>query len=320
MKKAPPTEPTAVRYLEIDESREGQRLDNFLIGQLKGVPKSRVYRILRRGEVRVNGGRVSADYRLETGDRVRIPPVRQGVRVERAGGAAEFGWLRDRVLYEDDDLLVLDKPAGLPVHGGSGVAVGVIEALRLLRPEQTMLELVHRLDRDTSGCLLIAKRRATLLGLHEMLRAGQMEKRYLALVKGRWRGGERLIQAPLARDRVRGVERLVGVSDEGKVADSRFAPKGSYGPATLMEITLLTGRMHQARVHAVHAGHPIAGDDKYGEREFNRDLRAVGLRRLFLHAARLRFAHPTRGVKIDIEAPLPPELATVLERLHEAPV
>lgn len=304
-----------VRYVEVDASREGQRLDNFLLGQLKGVPKSHVYRLLRRGEVRVNGGRVKPEYRLEAGDRVRIPPVRQAPRVQPGGEG--FEWLLERVLYEDDDVLVLDKPAGLPVHGGSGVAVGVIEALRALRPEGQMLELVHRLDRDTSGCLLLAKRRAALLALHRALRDGHMEKRYLALLHGRWRGGARRIDVPLARDIERGGERLVGVSEEGKAAESRFTPKGFYGPATLVEIALVTGRTHQARVHAAHTGHPIAGDDKYGVRDFNRELRSLGLKRMFLHAARLQFVHPSRDARLEVEAPLPRELSNILERLRE---
>lgn len=304
-----------VRYVEVDESREGQRLDNFLLGQLKGVPKSHVYRLLRRGEVRVNGGRVKPEYRLEAGDRVRIPPVRQKPRVQPGGEG--FEWLIDRVLYEDEDLMVLDKPAGLPVHGGSGVPVGLIEALRALRPEIPDLELVHRLDRDTSGCLLLAKRRPVLVELHRALRDGEMEKRYLALLQGRWRGGARRITASLARDQLQGGERRVGVSDEGKEAESRFIPKGFYGPATLVEVALVTGRTHQARVHAVYAGHPIAGDEKYGERSFNREMAALGLKRLFLHAATLRFPHPGHNADLEVESPLPPDLHHVLERLRE---
>lgn len=318
MKKTAAAEKGGVRYVEVDASREGQRLDNFLLGQLKGIPKSHIYRVLRRGEVRVNSGRAAPDYRLQAGDRVRIPPLRQGPS-PRVTDAHGFEWLRERFLYEDDDLLVLDKPAGIPVHGGSGVAVGVIEALRQLRPELPMLELAHRLDRGTSGCLLLAKRRSALLALHAMLRAGAIEKRYRALVRGRWRGGARRVSAPLEQDRARSGERRVGVAEAGKTAESKFQPQGFFGPATLMEIRLYTGRMHQARVHAAFTGHPVAGDDKYGERDFNRELRAVGLRRLFLHAAHLRFAHPVTGAKIEVESPLPPELAAVLERLRESP-
>lgn len=305
-----------MRYVDIDVSRHGQRLDNFLLAQLKGIPKSHVYRVLRRGEVRVNSARANASYRLQAGDRVRIPPVRLR-RVENADAGGGFDWLASRVLYEDDDFVVLDKPAGLAVHGGSGVALGLIEAFRQLRPDSPMLELAHRLDRDTSGCLLIAKRRPALLALHDMLRRGAIEKRYLALVKGRWRGGERRISVPLKRDRVRHGERLVGVASQGRLAESGFAPQSFYGPATLMEITLYTGRTHQARVHAAYTGHPIAGDAKYGEREFNRELQRLGLRRLFLHAARLRFVHPSTRAKIEVRAPLPQELATVLDRLRE---
>lgn len=318
MKPTSPPEKGGVRYVEIDESREGQRLDNFLLGQLKGVPKSHVYRVLRKGEVRVNSGRAAADYRLQAGDRIRIPPLRQGEKA-RPSQPKALEWLQERVLFEDDDLMVIDKPSGLPVHGGSGVTTGLIEGLRAARADVPMLELVHRLDRGTSGCLLIAKRRAVLLKLHQMLRDGQIEKRYIALVRGRWRGGPRDISAPLERGDAQGGRRKIEVGDDGKEAKSRFHPAGFFGPATLMEIRLYTGRMHQARVHSVVAGHPIAGDDKYGERDFNRELRPLGLRRLFLHAARLRFAHPTTGNMMEIDSPLPNELNTVLERLREAP-
>lgn len=314
--KAEQRAPSAVRYVEIDENRAGQRLDNFLIGQLKGVPKSRVYRLLRRGEVRVNRGRVGPDYRLQEGDSVRLPPVREAPPREIVAEADDYEWLLTRILYEDDALIAIDKPAGFAVHGGSSVIVGVIEALRLLRPQAPFLELVHRLDRSTSGCLLLAKSRPALLAMHQMLQAGEVDKRYTALIKGRWRGGAAEISAPLARDRRRGDERLVGVSEDGREAETRFVPKGTYGPATLVEIHLLTGRTHQARVHAAHVGHPIAGDDKYGDRELNRKLRPLGLRRLFLHAVSLRFKHPLSDRKMVCEAPLPPELSTVLERLR----
>lgn len=316
MKKNGAGEQKGVRLIEIDESRAGQRLDNFLLGQLKGVPRSHVYRLLRRGEVRVNGGRAKPDHRLEAGDRVRVPPVRTAAATP-PGGAAGFEWLNGRVLYEDDKLLVLDKPAGLAVHGGSGVAVGLIEALRSLRPQNPFIELAHRLDRDTSGCLLLAKDRPVLLSLHRMFRSGEIEKRYLALVRGRWRGGPREISAALERGPERGGERRVEVRAGGREATSRFSSRGNYGPATLVEIRLYTGRTHQARVHAAHIGHPIAGDEKYGERDFNRAMRDLGLRRLFLHAASLRFAHPAGRGRIAVEAALPPELLRLLERLRE---
>ena len=313
--------PAAVRYLEIDESRAGQRLDNFLIATLKGVPKSRIYRILRKGEVRINKGRARPDYRLEPGDVVRIPPLRlapPALKLEKPEAVEGYAWLLPRILYEDDDLLVVNKPAGLAVHAGSGVSVGLIEALRALRPETAFLELAHRLDRDTSGCLLLAKSRAALLALHRLLRDGKMEKRYLALVAGAWRGGTREVNVSLEKNRPRSGERMVEVSEGGKEAASLFTPHQRFGAASLMEIRLLTGRTHQARVHAAHVGHPIAGDDKYGDREFNRRLRRLGLKRMFLHAQRLQFAHPVSSCKMEVEAPLPTELSALLERLtHE---
>lgn len=318
MKRNAADPPQGVRFLEIDETRAGQRLDNFLLGQLKGVPRSHVYRLLRRGEVRVNGRRAKPDQRLEAGDRVRLPPVRTAPAAPRSAGAG-FDWLNDRVLYEDNELLVLDKPAGFAVHGGSGVTVGLIEALRASRPGSPMIELAHRLDRDTSGCLLLAKDRRVLLALHRMFREGQIEKRYLALIRGRWRGGPREVSAALERGPKRGGERRVEVRLGGREAASRFIPRGHYGPATLVEILLHTGRTHQARVHAAYLGHPIAGDDKYGERDFNREMRSLGLHRLFLHAASLRFAHPSGQARIAVEAPLPPELAHLLKRLREEP-
>ena len=321
MKKAVDPATPAVRYLEIDETRAGQRLDNFLIATLKGVPKSHIYRILRKGEVRINKGRARPDYRLEEGDVVRIPPLRQAPPPLKAGGpeAAEgYAWLLPRILFEDDDLMVVNKPAGLAVHAGSGVSVGLIEALRGLRPQAPFLELAHRLDRETSGCLLLAKSRPALIALHRMLRDGKMEKRYLALVAGAWRGGAREVRASLEKNRPRSGERMVEVSEDGREAASHFTPQQRFGSASLMEIRLLTGRTHQARVHAAHLGHPIAGDDKYGDREFNRRLQRLGLKRMFLHAQRLRFMHPVNGCKMDVEAPLPAELSSLLERLaHE---
>jgi 23S rRNA pseudouridine955/2504/2580 synthase len=305
---------TAVRYIEIGESRSGQRLDNFLVATLKGVPKSRIYRLMRKGEVRVNRSRARPDYRLQPGDVVRLPPVR--LRPAPMPAAGDFSWLAGRILYEDEALLAVDKPAGLAVHAGSGIMLGLIEALRGLRPEAPMLELVHRLDRDTSGCLLVAKSRPALLALHHALRAGRVQKQYLALVKGRW-SRPQTVTAALEKNRLASGERRVRVRPTGKEAASRFVPRQVYPDMTLVEIGLLTGRTHQARVHAAHAGHPIAGDDKYGDREFNRRLRAKGLRRLFLHASRLDFTHPTRGCKMSIEAPLASELSGFLEQRRD---
>ena len=310
----------AVRYLEIDESRAGQRLDNFLIATLKGVPRSHIYRILRKGEVRINKGRARPDYRLEPGDVVRIPPLRQSSAkdLDPQQAAEGFAWLLPRILYEDEDLMVVNKPAGLAVHGGTGIGVGLIEALRGLRPEAPFLELAHRLDRDTSGCLLLAKTRPALLALHRMLRDGKMEKHYIALTAGAWRGGKREVSLALEKNSPSSGERKVAVSTEGKEATSLFMPRQRFSFSTLMEIKLITGRTHQARVHAAHLGHPIAGDDKYGDREFNQRLQRLGLKRLFLHALRLHFTHPQTGSKMDFEAPLPAELSSLLERLaHE---
>jgi 23S rRNA pseudouridine955/2504/2580 synthase len=315
MKKPHDTPASGVRHVEIDSSRDGQRLDNFLIGVLKGVPKSHVYRLLRKGEVRVNKGRAKPDYRLQAGDSVRLPPVRVAAAAAPKAGGRGFEWLSERILFEDDHLIVMDKPAGLSVHSGSGVSVGLIEALRALRPDATQLELAHRLDRDTSGCLLIAKTRPALLALHRLLKEGGVRKHYLAIVKGRWRGGPRDVSAALDTGHRQDGQRRVRVGDEGKEATSRFVPLNAFSQASLVEIELFTGRTHQARVHAAHLGHPIAGDDKYGDWDFNRVIRAYGLDRLALHAARVRFDHPVTGRKMQFESPLPAELSHVLERM-----
>lgn len=321
VKKSARTAPAApARQVEIDAGHDGQRLDNFLMTALKGVPKTHIYRIVRKGEVRINKGRVKPDYRLKSGDIVRIPPLRTAgaeirARLTAPQAAADFEWLTERIVYEDEALIALDKPSGLAVHGGSGVSLGLIEALRALRPQARFLELVHRLDRDTSGCLLVAKKRAALVGLHAQLRDGKFDKRYLALIKGPWTGGARRVEATLVKHERPSGERRVRVAAEGKDSASRFSPSRRYTDATLVEVRLLTGRTHQARVHAAHIGQPIAGDDKYGDGEFNQRLRALGLKRLFLHAASLGFAHPVHGEKLWIEAPLPAELVQLLGRL-----
>jgi 23S rRNA pseudouridine955/2504/2580 synthase len=315
----------AVRHLEIDAAHAGQRLDNFLIRELKGVPKTHIYRLVRKGEVRINKGRCRPDTRLAAGDVVRIPPVRgrdaQARHLPAAVAPGDLEWLEGRVLYEDEALLAIDKPSGLAVHGGSGVSLGLIESLRRLRPHAPMLELVHRLDRDTSGCLLVAKKRAALTGLHAQLREGGVDKRYLALVAGGWSGKARRVDAPLAKYHLDSGERRVSVEDAGKESASRFTPQRVYRhgalAATLVEVKLLTGRTHQARVHAAHIGHPIAGDDKYGDPAFNRATRALGLTRLFLHASALRFRHPVSGAALALAAPLPAELAALLDRLAQ---
>ncbi len=308
----------AARSVEIGTDEAGQRIDNFLITRLKGVPKSRVYRILRRGEVRVNRGRVTAAYRLQAGDTVRIPPLRMGAEpASPAAGSSLPGRLASAVLYEDDHLLVLDKPSGVAAHGGSGIALGAIEALRAARPDAPFLELVHRLDRETSGCLMVAKKRSALRDLHEQLRAHAVDKRYLLLVQGVWRGGGRRVDLALARNLRRGGERVVRVAADGQAATTRFTPLERFTDASLLQARPLTGRTHQIRVHAAALGHPIAGDAKYGDAGFDRTLRGLGLRRLFLHAAALRLARPGGG-EIRVEAPLPPELEAVLDELRRA--
>lgn len=315
-----PTAPS-VQFLEIDETDAGQRLDNFLLRKLKGVPKSRIYRIVRHGEVRINKGRVKPDYRLKDGDIVRIPPIRTASR-QAPTIAKNLDWLEDRVLFEDDVILAIDKPSGMAVHGGSGINLGLIEALRQLRPDHRFLELVHRLDRDTSGVLLIAKKRSALKDLHAQLREGQTKKIYTALLAGTWEGKARRIEASLEKNQLRSGERMVRVSEEGKVAASRFIPSRNYqhietypDGASLVEINLLTGRTHQARVHAAHIGQPIAGDTKYGSAEFNEAMKAYGLKRLFLHASSITFTHPVQSCKMSVESPLAEDLQQVLEKL-----
>jgi len=320
--RAPATEPhesyTSVQHLEVSPDEAGQRLDNFVHRRLAGLPRSRLYRLIRKGEVRVNGRRASAETRLEPHDRIRLPPVwLPSVGAPARPGASLCAQVARSVVYEDERLLVLDKPAGVAVHGGSGVSFGVIEALRALRPRET-LELVHRLDRDTSGCLMVARQPGTLRTLHALMREGAVEKRYLALVRGRWQLGAKRIDVPLRTDlRVAG-ERTVRAGASGKAAVSEFRPVQFFGrTATLMEVTLHTGRTHQIRVHALHAGHPVAGDEKYGDTAFNAELRRLGLARMFLHAHSLSFAWPQRG-EFSINTPLPGELRALLDALATA--
>jgi 23S rRNA pseudouridine955/2504/2580 synthase len=310
---------TKVQHLEVSPEEAGQRLDNFVRKRLGDVPRSRVYRVIRKGEVRVNGRRAGPETRLRASDRIRLPPVRVMPAPEPGRPAADvLARIRAAVIYEDARLLVLDKPSGVAVHGGSGVSSGVIEALRALRPEES-LELVHRLDRETSGCLLVARDAATLRTLHALLREDGFEKRYLTLLKGKWQLGEKRIDVPLRTDTRVGGERTVRADASGKPSTSRFRPVQFFGRlATLMEVTLDTGRTHQIRVHAAHAGHPVAGDPKYGDEAFNRELRALGLRRMFLHASSVSFSWP-QGGEFSVNAPLAAELAEVLERLATAP-
>jgi 23S rRNA pseudouridine955/2504/2580 synthase len=306
--------PVTLRTITADEA--GQRIDNFLMRHFKTVPRSRVYRLLRKGEVRVNRKRVDAEYRIQEGDEVRLPPVRIDAGDEPGRPSSSLLELIERaVIFQDKHLLVIDKPAGVAVHGGSGMSFGVIEAMRASRPRET-LELVHRLDRDTSGCLLVARDRTTLTALHALIRNGGVHKTYLALVAGSWQLGTKRIDAPLATDNRQHGERHVRVAAAGKDSVSVFKPVQFYGPlATLMEVDIPTGRTHQIRVHASFAGHPLLGDDKYGDRERNAELKRHGLKRTFLHAQSVAFEWPGSGVPFHASAPLPPELAAVLDTI-----
>lgn len=307
-----------VQLVTVGPEEADRRLDNFLLARLKGVPRTRIYRIIRSGEVRVNSRRAGPDHRLESGDKVRIPPVRTAPgtagRTVRPEGAA---WIEARVLHEDADCLVLDKPPGLAVHGGSGVSLGAIELLRAARPDAAALGLVHRLDRDTSGCLLVAKRTSSLRRLQAQFREGSVEKTYTALLVGRLNGAERLVDAPLLTTERRGGERHVRVDDSGKPATTRFIVEERLPGATLARVVLLTGRTHQIRVHAAHIGLPLAGDERYGSAPDPVASRC-GLGRLFLHAASLAFESPRDGRVLRVVSPLPEDLAAALRRLRRA--
>ncbi len=313
------TNTPSVYIVTISADEAGQRIDNFLRTHLKGVPKSMLYRILRKGEVRVNKKRIKPEYKLEAGDEVRIPPVRVAEREEVTVSPklSKIASLTDAILFEDDDILVINKPSGTAVHGGSGLSFGVIEGLRALRPEARFLELVHRLDRDTSGILLVAKKRSALRSLHEQLRNKGIQKDYLALVRGNWPSHVKAVQAPLLKNILQSGERVVRVNSEGKPSETRFKVEERYAQATLIKASPITGRTHQIRVHTLHAGHPIAFDDRYGDREFDRQLTSTGLKRLFLHAAALRFTHPQSGEIMRIEAPLDASLKHCLAMLRE---
>ncbi len=304
----------AVRWIDVGEDEAGQRIDNYLIARLKGVPKSHVYRILRSGEVRVNSRRVAASDRVAAGDRIRIPPLRVAERDESVP-APHF---RMPVLHEDEWLLAIDKPSGLAVHGGSGVAHGVIESLRSMRPEARFLELVHRLDRETSGVLLIAKKRSALTALHEMMRERAIDKRYLAGVKGRLRNERQHVRLALAaRSTAEG--KRVAVSEGGQPAETILRRISRGAESSYIEAELLTGRTHQIRVHLAHLGHPVLGDDRYGDFELNHRLRKQGLKRMFLHAASLAFTHPASGEPLTLSAPLPADLARFRDRFLTEP-
>jgi 23S rRNA pseudouridine955/2504/2580 synthase len=300
--------PRAV-LVEVGEESAAQRIDNFLLRRLRGVPKSHVYRVLRSGEVRVNSGRVGPDYRLRIGDRVRVPPVRVSTAVKTAR-PAEFP-----VVHEDAALLVIDKPAGVAVHGGSGLSFGVIESLRAARPQAKVLELAHRLDRDTSGLLILAKKRSALVELHRQLRDGEVEKIYTTIVKGVPAQQVFEVREPLHKYVTGSGERRVSVREGGLTAVTKVRVTKKGSDFSMLEVRLLTGRTHQIRVHLAHAGHPVLGDDKYGDFALNRELAKRGVKRLFLHAARLAFDHPLEKKRLRLESPLPEDMADFAARL-----
>ncbi|MEE9398009.1 MAG: 23S rRNA pseudouridine(955/2504/2580) synthase RluC [Methylococcales bacterium] len=306
-----------VEHVEIDEEIAHQRIDNFLIARLKGVPKSRIYRMMRKGEVRINRGRVKPSQKLEAGDVVRIPPVRiskMPVKVHPGNKITEL--LESRILYEDEALLVLNKPSGMAVHGGTGLAYSVIDGLRLIRPETRFLELVHRLDRETSGCLIVAKKRSALRFLHACFREGRVTKKYLVLLAGIWQRKKMLVDQPLLKNVQKSGERMVVISSAGKRAQTEFRRVRKFSGATLVEAKLITGRTHQIRVHSAYLGHPVAGDERYGESEKLKEMRKMGLSRLFLHAEELVLNHPETGETLHINAPLDEALTSFLTAME----
>ncbi len=315
MNTVPENEKPKVRFVEIFEEDSGQRLDNFLITKLKGVPKTRIYRIIRKGEVRVNKGRIDNKYRLKEGDIVRIPPVRVAIRNNEVDLQPTLKRsLEHDIVYEDEVMIVLNKPSGYAVHGGSGISSGVIEALRSLRPEAHFLELAHRIDKATSGCLLIAKKRSILKQLHDLFRENKVKKTYLALLVGQWERKNMLVTAPLLRSTGKGGERTVKVNKAGKFAETSFRRIKKFKDLTLVEASPKTGRTHQIRVHSAWLGHPIVADERYGEVDVNKKLKLRGFKRLFLHAEQLQFIHPVSHEKMHFQAPLPSELESLLQQ------
>jgi len=304
----------SVRIIDIAQENAQQRIDNFLRLHLKGVPKSMIYRIVRKGEVRVNKKRIKPDYKLQVGDSVRIPPVK--VSPDNALPSPKLNSIKNleaAIVYEDDALMVLNKPSGLAVHGGSGLDFGAIEGLRALRPEARFLELAHRLDKATSGCLVIAKKRSVLRALHEQLRQKTMKKQYVALVRGQWDKKDRLVKEPLLKN---AQDSVVKVSPLGKASETHFKIIQRYQGATLVEASPITGRTHQIRVHAMCKGHNIACDERYGNKEFDHTMQSLGLNRLFLHARDITFFHPVLEKKISVHAPLCLRLSTLLDKLE----
>jgi 23S rRNA pseudouridine955/2504/2580 synthase len=306
-----------VQYIVINSEYTGQRIDNFLITYLKSVPKTRIYRILRKGEVRVNKKRVEPSYRLQANDQVRLPPLHIEERPALPIPSKQLiDLLTSRILFEDKGLLIINKPSGIPVHGGSQVKLGLVEALRYMYPKLPHLELAHRLDSDTSGCLILAKKRGILKEMHDLFRQGKINKIYWALTKGHWKPNELKVEVSLKKNQLSGGERIVRVDNTGKPSITIFRPLEIYKEAMLVEATLLTGRTHQIRVHSQYRKHQIAGDEKYGDREFNQQMRQIGLKRLFLHASIVEFNLPSTNQHIKINAPLDKELEECLTLLE----
>ncbi len=300
--------------MSVDNETSGQRIDNFLFKTLKGVPKSLIYRIIRKGEVRVNKKRIDPDYRLQANDLIRLPPMRVSedlTKIPKKQIPIALDAIR---LYEDENILLINKPAQLSVHGGSFVHAGLIESLRAQYPQYPFLELVHRLDKDTSGCLMIAKNRLSLTMLHELLRSGDVKKTYQLLVMGHWDEDKQLVEMRLLKNRLQSGERMVKMADEGKLARTRFKVLERFSSSTLLQAELLTGRTHQIRAHTAYSGHPIAGDDKYGNREYNKQMRTHGLKRMFLHAYSIRLVLPDSKKIIEVTAKLPEDLLKVLKK------
>lgn len=304
-----------VRHIEISNEQSGQRIDNFLFTQLKGVPKTLIYRVIRKGEVRVNKGRINNKYRLQAGDIVRIPPVRTAIRNNQVVLQPRLKVsLEKAVLFEDESLLVIDKPAGFAVHGGTGISSGVIEALRVLRPEHKFLELAHRLDKDTSGCLIVAKKRKVLNALHDLFRQDAVEKTYLALLAGEWQRKKLNVTIPLLKNSGKSGERFVKVSQSGKSAETFFRRISKFSHSTLVEASPKTGRTHQIRVHSAWLGHPILGDIRYGHEDDNAIFKKRGYKGMCLHAQQLKFIHPVSGEVLSIKAELSAEFSDLVAK------
>ena len=317
MANSPPA-PPSVQFIDIRADQAGQRIDNFLITLEKGVPKSRIYRALRKGEVRVNKGRIKQTYRLQAGDQVRVPPLRVSEKVvitELSESLTDA--LENAILMEDDDIQVINKPAGLAVHAGSQIQLGVIEAMRIIRPENRLVELVHRLDRDTSGCLVLAKSRTALLNLQQQMKASETDKRYLTLTRGKWPAQENIVDLALQKNSLSSGERMVVPDINGKKSKTLFEVKQEFSGCQLVAAKLYTGRTHQIRVHSASQSHPVAGDEKYGDREFNKRLRQYGLKRMFLHAWQLSLKHPISDEPLTFNAELPDTLKDVLKQLEK---